>query len=576
MIKKRLSLFIALAFCAFLFLPQSQVHSKKLAQAQGGYVANQILIKLKSSAGSSVDGPQSGKGRVQLAQELFPQHGISAESLDSAEVEAQSSAFVISFAGDLSVEEAIARAQSDPRIEYAEPNRLLEPAETMPNDSLFNQQWSLFNNLTQGADIGATRAWDITQGNSDVVVAVTDTGIDITHPDLAANIWVNPAEIADNGIDEDSNGLVDDVNGWNFSDNNKNVYSDFLTDRHGTFVAGIIGAVGNNGIGVTGVAWNVKIMPVKFLGGANNTVAGAIKAINYVVTQKKRGINVRVINGSWGPSRPDCSTSFSQALKDAITSAGNKGILFVSSSGNGICGNNSFGDNLDVTPEYPAAWSGEIPTHISVTAIGRNDDLLFFSNYGQKTVGIAAPGDEFVYSTRAGSDYGTFFPGGTSFAAPHITGIAALLAAHEPALTPAQIKRRIIDTAEPIPSLAGKVEASGRANAYNALRNIPGNLPPLSFTEFAFTKKVIFLKGSGFVGGSMVVEANGVPVSGKVIYDDAFRLANGSYTEFSVKMGKAPIQEIFPLNVAVTVTLLNQATSVRSAPLLVTRINATQ
>jgi subtilisin family serine protease len=576
MIKKHLSLIVALAICAFLFLPQAKVYSKKLAPAKGGYVANQILVKLKSSARSSVDHSQPGPGRVKLAKELLPENGLSAESLDSADLEAQSGAFLVTFDDNLSVEEALERAQRDPRIEYAEPNRLLEPAETMPNDSLFAQQWSLFNNLVQGADISATRAWDITTGTSEVVVAVTDTGIDLTHPDLAANIWVNPAEIANNGVDDDSNGLVDDVNGWNFSDDNKEVYSNAFTDRHGTFVAGIIGAVGNNEVGVSGVAWNVKLMPVKFLGGADNSVAGAIKAINYVVAQKKKGVNVRVINGSWGPGRSDCTASFSQALKDTITVAGNKGILFVSSSGNGICGTNSLGDNLDVAPEYPAAWSGEIATHISVAAIGRDDDLLFFSNYGQRTVGIAAPGDGFVYSTHAGGFYGTFSPGGTSFAAPHITGIAALLAAHEPALTPAQIKRRIIDTAEPAPSLAGKVEASGRANAYNALRNLPGNLPPLTFTEFIFTKKVIYLKGAGLVGGSMVVEANGVPVSGKVRYDEAFKLANGSYTEFNVKMGKAPIQETFPLNVAVSVTLLNQATNERSAPLLVTRGGAAQ
>ena len=582
--KKYGLLVVTLAICAFASLPQMNVYSQKLAAADSAFERNQIIVKLKSFARPAVETQrQDGRGRAQLAGELLAEHGRRAEAIETFDRQVETSAYVVEFGDDLTVEEAILRARQDPRVEYAEPNYKIEVAETMPNDSRFNEMWPLRNFDKFGADIQATFAWDLTTGNSNVVVAITDQGIDIGHPDLAANIWINAAEVPNNGVDDDNNGLIDDVNGWNFSDDNKDVTPANLSQYHGSFVAGIVGAVGNNGTGVTGVAWQVKLMPLKFIGGATSNIAGAVRAINYAVAHKRRGVNLRVINASWGPGRVDCTTSFSQSLKDAITAAGNRGILFVSSAGNGICGNNSAGDDLDQLPEYPAAWSGEIPTMMSVAAVDRQDNLASFSNFGPNSVAVAAPGVEILSTVPRGyvglpaeaSYVGGSSFSGTSFAAPHVTGIAALIAAYDPALTPAQIKTRIIETAEPIPALTGKVRAAGRANAYNALRNIPGSLPPLGFTEVVFTKKIIYLKGAGLLGGAMGVEINGQPASGKVRYDDAFKLANGSYTELNVKMGKAAIQESFPLNTAVSVTLINQATNERVS-LVVIRPGASQ
>ena len=565
--KKYGVLIVVVAICAFAPLPQAKVLSQKRAAANRSYEPNQIIVKLKPFARSPVEAQHLGRGRVQLADELLAEHGVRAEAIDTFDREVQTSSYVVEFDDRLTVEEAIDQARQDVRVEYAEPNYKIEVSETMPNDSRFDEMWALRNGIKIGADINATQAWDLTTGNGSVVVAVTDQGIDIDHPDLAANIWVNPAEISNNGVDDDNNGLIDDVNGWNFSDDNKFVMPATVSQYHGTFVAGLIGAVGNNGIGITGVSWQVKVMPLKFIGGATSNIAGAVKAINYATAQKRKGVNVRAINASWGPSRTDCTDSFSQSLKDAITAAGNRGILFVASAGNGICGNNSAGDDLDLFPEYPAAWGGEIPTMMTVAAVDRFDNFTFFSNYGQNSVSVAAPGAAITSTVPRGfvglSDEASYAGGdgfnGTSFAAPHVTGIAALLAAKEPELTPAQIKTRIMDTSEPILPLAGKVKASGRANAYNALANRHAAVPPLGVTGVIFTKKIIYINGLGFTNGVMAVEVNGVPVT-KVRYDEQFALANGSLTQINVKMGKQPIFDAFPLNVPVNVTVRNLAT----------------
>ncbi len=547
--RRLIPLLLAFVFCALLLIPQAKSFARKPAPTAASSKANQLLVKFKRQA-------RPPRGSAQITRELLPDVALDAASLDA---EGDSGAYVVQLDGSISVAEAITRAQSDSRIEYAEPNRLIEPHDTVPNDLLFNQQWSLFN---QGVDIGATRAWDLTTGSDDVVIAITDTGVDINHSDLAANIWTNPAEISNNGIDDDNNGFIDDVNGWNFQGNNKQVFSDAATDRHGTFVSGIIGAVGNNGIGVSGVAWRVKLMPLKFIDRTGDT-ADAIRAINYAIAQKRKGVNVRAINASWGPGRSECADSFSRSLRDAISAANDAGILFVCSAGNGVCGENGFGDNLDDAPEYPAAWAGELPNVISVGAVARTDDLLFFSNYGHTSVSLAAPGDGQVTSIFPGDGYTTWSPGGTSFAAPHVTGIAALLAVREPALTPTQVKQRLISTAEPILSLASKVVSSGRANAYNALINRVPPASTLGIGAVRTNKKFVYIDGLGFMQGAMTVEVNGVAI-GKSRYDESYLLPNGSTTHIFVKLGKAGVRETFPQFQQVSVTVFNQQTGERS------------
>ena len=317
-----------------------------------------------------------------------------------------------------------------------------------PNDQLFILQDALNNTGQTGgtpdADIDAPEAWDITTGNSDVVVAVIDTGIDYDHPDLAANIWINPGEIPGNGMDDDSNGYVDDVHGWNFVKNNKNPDDDH---GHGTHVAGIIGAVGNNSIGVAGVAWNVKLMPLKVLDRrGRGFTSDVIEAINYAAHRAD------VINLSLG------SNNFSQGMKDAIANAS---ALVVAAAGND-------GNNNDETPSYPASY--DLDNIIAVAATNHKDKLTGFSNYGATSVDLAAPGN-LIASTYRGGRYA--YMSGTSMATPHVSGGAALVMAAFPELNvdQDQVKDQILGGVDPIPSLQGITVTGGRLNAFNSLNN---------------------------------------------------------------------------------------------------------
>lgn len=297
----------------------------------------------------------------------------------------------VKISDNMSVEDAIAQYKNDPDVEYAEPNYILRALATIPTDTYFTNLWGL-NNTGQSvnsapagtvdADIDAPEAWDITQGSSSVVVAVIDSGVAITnnistgHPDLTANRWVNAGETCVNGADDDGNGRIDDCYGWNFL-NNDNDPMDY--NGHGTHVAGTIGAVGNNGSGVAGVNWRVKIMPLRFLGATGSgSTADAISAINYAANN-----GARIINASWGGG------PYSQALYDAINYARSNNVLFVAAAGND-------GTNNDTTPSYPASY--DLDNIISVAATDQNDALASFSNRGATSVDLAAPGVN-IYST---------------------------------------------------------------------------------------------------------------------------------------------------------------------------------
>ncbi|HEX6729494.1 MAG TPA: S8 family peptidase, partial [Pyrinomonadaceae bacterium] len=342
---------------------------------------------------------------------------------------------------------ALEALRARPDVIYAEPN-LIRKALVVPNDPKYPDMWGLNNTGqrvsfgghpgTPGNDIRAQQAWDITTGNRSVVVGVIDSGIDINHEDLQANIWVNPGEVAGNSIDDDANGFVDDIHGWDFAHNDATVFDytepaypppdsyngDF--DDHGTHVAGTIGAVGNNSVGVTGVNWQVSMMSLKFLQGEGfGTSANLLNAFAYAKAMKQlwqssggtKGANIRVLNNSYG------GFGFSQAELDAIRALGDAGILFIVAAGNEASFN-------DLFPVYPTNYIS--PNLISVAASGGGGGKAFFSNWGPATVNVTAPG-EYILSTTPKNTYD--FANGTSMAAPHVSGTAALVCVQSPSIT---------------------------------------------------------------------------------------------------------------------------------------------
>lgn len=342
-----------------------------------------------------------------------------------------------------------------------EPDRALSTL-AIPNDASFGTLWGL-NNSGQSpgvsnSDINAPEAWETTTGSRSVVVAVIDSGVDYTHPDLAANVWKNPREVAGDGIDNDANGFVDDVRGWDFANGDADPMDD---DGHGTHVSGTIGAVGNNAIGVTGVNWQVSIMGLKFLDAeGNGYTSNAVAAVTYATRMRRDfGVNVVAINASWG------GETRSSALADAIAAAGRAGILFVTAAGNES-------SNNDRVASYPANQADDAV--IAVAATNRSNRLTAFSNYGSKTVDLAAPGAA-ILSTVPGGGYASF--SGTSMATPYVTGTVALMAAANPRATAAEIRSVLLSTVKPVAALSGKVATGGLLDAAAAVRAITQPAP---------------------------------------------------------------------------------------------------
>jgi subtilisin family serine protease len=353
----------------------------------------------------------------------------------------------------LPAEEAVKRFASDPDVQYASLDYLVQ-ADVLPNDPGFGDLWGLHNTGQSGgtvdADIDAPEAWDITTGSSSIVVGVVDTGVDYNHEDLAANMWRNPGEISGNGVDDDGNGYVDDVYGMDAYNHDSDPVDDH---NHGTHISGTIGAVGGNGLGVIGVNWQVRIMALKFLGASGSgSTSGAIECINYAVTMTSRGVNIRVLSNSWGGG------GYSAALRDAIQTAANSGILFVAAAGNSAANN-------DVSPHYPSSY--QVSNVIAVASTDRYDQRSSFSSYGLATVDVAAPGSSVLSTTRS-NQYASF--SGTSMATPHVSGIAALILASDPTMSFQAIKKLILFSSDSVSSLSGLILTGGRANANNALR----------------------------------------------------------------------------------------------------------
>ena len=355
-----------------------------------------------------------------------------------------------------SPKQAMERLARHPRVEAVEPNTIVR-TQVVPNDPRFGELWGLQNIGQTGgagdADIDATEAWDTVTGSSAVVTAVIDTGVDYTHPDLAANMWTNPGEIPGNGIDDDGNGYVDDVYGYDFYHNDANPFDDH---GHGTHVAGTIAAAGDNGVGVAGVSWAARIMAVKFLGpDGSGFISGAISSVLYAAD-----MGARVMNNSWGGG------GFSQALQDAITAALEADALFVAAAGNSASNNDAF-------PHYPSSY--EVANVLAVAATDHFDSRASFSSYGAASVDLGAPGVSILSSVPASgapccSDpSGYRLLNGTSMATPHVSGAATLLLAQDPGRTAVGLKNLLMATADPIPALAGITVTGARLNVAAAV-----------------------------------------------------------------------------------------------------------
>jgi subtilisin family serine protease len=362
---------------------------------------------------------------------------------------------------------AIAALAEQSDVLYAEPNYIMH-ADVTPNDPRF-----ISGELYGLNKIGAPTAWNTTTGSNSIVVGIIDEGIEITHPDLQANIWTNPAPGSIPGI-------TGDLHGYDFVNNSGTI----PPGDHGTHTSGTVGAVGNNNVGVVGVNWQVKLMSLKFLGGGGGSDSDAVRAYSYAKQMRDlwvssggtQGANVRVLNNSYGGS------GFSQASLDAILALNQSGILFVASEGND-------GIDSDVQPHFPSGY--DAPNVISLAATDSNDALAGFSNFGAQTATMSAPGvsilSTITTSTNAANPYQFF--SGTSMAAPHVAGAAALLLAQNPNLSVQQLKSLLIFNGDPAASLNGKTLTGRRLNIANSMQTLTENdvTPPGTVTSFSVT-----------------------------------------------------------------------------------------
>ena len=442
----------SLALLLVILLATSLISAQAVTS---GFVANELLVKHSGS-----------KASISVA---------SAHSRVGASVKKNYAAVpwqLVKLPAGMTVEEGIALYKKQPGIVAVEPNyrytiaglptkspkssaiisgklpdmQLNSQANSiMPNDPDFDKLWGMIS-------IGMPVAWTYGKGSRDVVVAIIDTGVDYHHPDLVQNMWTNAAEIPGNGIDDDNNGYIDDIHGLNSITGTGDPMDD---NKHGTHVAGTIGAVGDNNIGVVGVNWQVSMMALKFLDATGNgNTDNSITCYEYLMAMKARGVNIRAVNNSWGGS------SFSQALHDIINAAGAVGIVSCCAAGN----DNS---NDDAVPFYPSAFDS--PYLISVAASDNNDNRASFSNYGAVSVDLAAPGVGILSTTPADS-YESL--NGTSMATPHVTGAIALLSSMEPGYGAAELKAHLLRNVDQLVQWNGLTLTGGRLNIAKSVTNL--------------------------------------------------------------------------------------------------------
>ncbi|MEW6731385.1 MAG: S8 family serine peptidase [Acidobacteriota bacterium] len=451
---------VTAALTAMLFLlgvgwlfsiePTTRAYQGKIIRGDGPAVEDQLIVRMNPVA-SPVDRAQAltnaGVRVIRDFSAIVP--GLLQVELPKGELP----------------DTAIEVLDAHPAVQYVERNQIYSINAT-PNDPNFSSLYGLNNTGQTGgvsdADIDAPEAWNTTVGSDDVVVGVVDTGIDYNHQDLQANMWVNTGEIPGNGVDDDANGYIDDIYGWNAIANNGNPFDD---NNHGTHVSGTIGARGNNGVGVVGVNWKVKLMALKFLGAnGSGSTADAIECINYAVTMRNKGTNIRVLSNSWGGG------GFSQSLLDAINAANSVGLLFVAAAGNSSSNNDSI-------PNYPSNYNA--PNVVAVASTTSTDALSPFSSFGATTVDLGAPGS-LIRSTTPNNTYSTF--SGTSMATPHVAGVAALLLSINSTLTVAEMKNALLQGTDPKPSLTGKCVSGGRLNAAKAVMLIGSAQPDFTMS----------------------------------------------------------------------------------------------
>jgi subtilisin family serine protease len=426
-------------------------HETQSAASRGqNHVANEVLVKFK--AGVAEDARAAALARISgSVKERI--HTKAMEQFGDKEG-------LILVHTPLAAMEAIGRLKGGAEIEYVEPNYIYQHHATS-NDPYYTNGslWGMYGGSTSpanqfGSHAGVAWANNKT-GSSTVVIGIIDEGVMHSHPDLQANIWTNPGEIPGNGIDDDGNGYIDDVYGWDFDGNDNSTY-DGAHDDHGTHVAGTIGAVGGNGTGVAGVVWNVKMITAKFLGRNGGTTANAVKSVDYMTDLKSRhGLHLVATNNSWGGG------GYSQALYDAIERANRANILFMAAAGNG--GGDGVGDDNDKTPHYPSSYANA--NIIAVASITSSGAKSGFSNYGATSVDIGAPGsgiNSTLPAKNGSASYGSY--SGTSMATPHVCGAAALYAASNPTANAATIKNAIMSSALPTSSLSGLCVSGGRLN----------------------------------------------------------------------------------------------------------------
>jgi subtilisin family serine protease len=424
--------------------------------AQYEFVPNQVLVKFKS--GNEI-GTKAKSTALSMIEGVVVETISTSAMKAASQVDGSNNNDLLLVSTKLSTLEAISQLSKLREIEYAEPNYIYKHNATS-NDTYYTNGslWGMYGDASSPSNqygSQAAEAWAAgNTGSGSVYIGIIDEGYMNTHEDLAANAGTNPGEVAGNGLDDDGNGYVDDVYGWDFDGDDSSIF-DGVDDDHGTHVAGTIGGVGNNGIGVAGVSWNVKMLSGKFLGRRGGTTANAIKAVDYFTDLKQRhGINLVATNNSWGGG------GFSQGLYDAIERANQAGILFIAAAGNAT------NDN-DASLSYPGSYdNSNIITVASITSSGA---ISSFSNYGATTVDIGAPGSG-IYSAipvrskgQIISSYASY--NGTSMATPHVSGAAALYAASHPGASAVEIKSAIMSSAVPTSSLTGKCVTGGRLNA---------------------------------------------------------------------------------------------------------------